>query len=73
MKLNRRIVLKGAASVTITLAAPAIIGRAQAAANIKLVGILDQSGGLDIYGKPMVDAMRLAVEEINGAGGLLDR
>jgi branched-chain amino acid transport system substrate-binding protein len=29
------------------------------------------SGGLDIYGKPMVDAMTLAVEEANAAGGLL--
>jgi urea transport system substrate-binding protein len=73
MKLNRRNVLKGTAAASIALAAPAIIGRANAAANIKLVGILDQSGGLDIYGKPMVDAMRLAVEEINAAGGLLDR
>ncbi len=73
MKPNRRIVLKAAASASIALAMPAFIGRAKAAANIKLVGILDQSGGLDIYGKPMVDAMRLAVEEINGAGGLLDR
>jgi branched-chain amino acid transport system substrate-binding protein len=73
MKLNRRNVLKGAATASIALAAPAFIGRAKAAANIKLVGILDQSGGLDIYGKPMVDAMRLAVEEINAAGGLIDR
>jgi len=30
-------------------------------------------GGLDIYGKPMVDAMTLAVEEANAAGGLLGR
>jgi len=73
MKIYRRSFLKGAAGAAITLAAPAIIGRARAAEMIKLVGILDQSGGLDIYGKPMVDAMRLAVEEINAAGGLLDR
>ena len=35
--------------------------------------ILDQSGGLDIYGRPMVDASHLAVEEINAAGGLLGK
>ena len=38
-----------------------------------MVGILDQSGGLDIYGKPMVDTTKLAVEEINAGGGLLGR
>ena len=31
------------------------------------------SGGLDIYGKPMVDACTFAVEEANAAGGLLGR
>ena len=36
-------------------------------------GILDGSGGLDIYGRPMIDCMRLAVEETNAAGGLLGR
>jgi branched-chain amino acid transport system substrate-binding protein len=35
--------------------------------------MLDNSGNLDIYGKPMVMANQLAVEEINAAGGLLGR
>ncbi len=73
MKLNRRRFLKGATLATTALVAPAIIGRARAAEKIKMVGILDQSGGLDIYGKPMVDAMRMAVDEINAAGGLIGR
>ena len=68
MSLTRRSFLAGASA---TLAAPAFIGRAQAADPIKFVSILDQSGGLDIYGKPMVDATRMAVAEINAAGGLL--
>jgi urea transport system substrate-binding protein len=39
-----------------------------------LVGsVLDNSGNLDIYGKPMVMATTMAVEEINAAGGLLGR
>ncbi len=73
MSLDRRTLLKGTAAAAAMSAAPAIIGRARAAENIKMVSILDQSGGLDIYGKPMIDATSLAVDEINAAGGLLDR
>src|SRR6185503_8876562 len=40
---------------------------------IKLGSILDNSGLLDIYGKPMVMATALAIDEINAAGGLLGR
>ena len=40
---------------------------------IQLGSVLDGSGNLDIYGKPMVMATTLAVEEINAAGGLLGR
>jgi branched-chain amino acid transport system substrate-binding protein len=42
-------------------------------APIKLGSVLDNSGNLDIYGKPMVMATTMAVEEINAAGGLLGR
>ncbi|MBM3396196.1 MAG: urea ABC transporter, partial [Betaproteobacteria bacterium] len=42
-------------------------------ADIKLGSVLDNSGNLDIYGKPMVMATTLAVEELNAAGGLLGR
>jgi urea transport system substrate-binding protein len=42
-------------------------------APIKLGCIEDNSGVLDIYGKPIVMANALAVEEINAAGGLLGR
>ena len=73
MKFDRRKFLVGTSAAAAALAAPGIIGRAEAADTIKMVGILDQSGGLDIYGKPMVDATKLAVEEINGAGGLLGK
>jgi urea transport system substrate-binding protein len=41
--------------------------------DIKLGSVLDNSGNLDIYGKPMVMATQMAVEEINAAGGLLGR
>jgi urea transport system substrate-binding protein len=46
---------------------------ALAADEILISSILDLSGGLDIYGKPMADCMTLAVEEQNAAGGLLGK
>ncbi|WP_342353604.1 ABC transporter substrate-binding protein [Acuticoccus sediminis] len=73
MSLNRRTLLKGASAASMALAAPALIGRAAAADPIKLVAILDQSGGLDLLGRPMLAATKLAVDEINAAGGLVDR
>ncbi len=73
MKLDRRSFLKGVSAAAAAAAAPAIIGRAQAQDTIKIAGIVDQTGGLDIYGRPMVDTMRLAVDEINSAGGLLGK
>ncbi|UYV37227.1 transporter substrate-binding protein [Rhodobacteraceae bacterium D3-12] len=44
-----------------------------AADTIQLGSILDTSGIFDAYGKPMDMAMRLAVKEINAAGGLLGK
>ena len=73
MLIDRRTFLKGSSLTGLALAAPAIIGRAQAADNIKLASILDQSGGLDIYGKPMADCTQMAVDELNAGGGLLGR
>jgi branched-chain amino acid transport system substrate-binding protein len=74
MSLNRRKFIGSALAVGAgTLALPAIGGRAFAADPIKLGSILDTSGIFDAYGKPMDMAMRLAVGEINKAGGLLGR
>src|SRR5258706_12088165 len=70
MRVDRRGLLQGAA-------APAAAGmfgpNAWAEDPINVASIHDLSGGLDIYGKPMVDALTLAVEEANAAGGLLGR
>ena len=44
-----------------------------AADDIPVGSIHDLSGGLDIYGKPMLDALTLAIEEQNAAGGLLGK
>ena len=69
MTIDRREFLAGAGAAAIGL------GWRGAAAQdaIVVAGILDGSGGLDIYGRPMIDCMRLAVDETNAAGGLLGR
>ena len=57
-----------------SLAAPAIMRHAALGADpIKVAGIHDASGGLDIYGQPMIACLELAVDEANAGGGLLGR
>lgn len=71
MATERRRLLKLAPAA---LAAPAVMARAALGADpIKVVGIHDTSGGLDIYGQPMVACLDYAVSELNEAGGLLGR
>lgn len=71
MPVARRTVLQGLGP---TLAAPFIMRHtALGAAPITVVSILDASGGLDIYGKPMIACMDFAVDECNASGGLLGR
>lgn len=73
MPFNRREFLKHASLSSATLAVgPSLLAsKALAADSILVGGIHDLSGGLDLYGKPMADALILATEEINAAGGLL--
>src|ERR1700734_3689503 len=71
MKINRRKFLQSAAAVSV--GASAFGKSAFADEPIGVASIHDLSGGLDIYGKPMVDALTLAIEEANAAGGLLGR
>jgi urea transport system substrate-binding protein len=68
MSMNRRELLSGAAALSTAAMLPQA---AMAADTIQLGSILDTSGIFDAYGKPMDQAMRLAVKEINDAGGLL--
>ena len=72
MSFSRRHFLASASSVAAGSAIP--FGHALAqGAPIKLGSVLDNSGNLDAYGKPMVLATTMAAEEINAAGGLLGR
>lgn len=70
MSLNRRHFLSGTAALTGAVLLPKV---AAAADSIQLGSILDTSGIFDAYGKPMDMAMRLAVSDINAAGGLLGK
>jgi len=72
MAISRRDFVAGASLTALGSAIPFGSVMAQGAA-IKLGSVLDNSGNLDIYGKPMVMATTLAVEELNAAGGLLGR
>ncbi len=73
MSVTRRTLLRSAGASSLVLASPALMRRSWAADPIKMAVILDQSGGLELLGIPMLEATRLAVKEINEAGGLLGR
>jgi urea transport system substrate-binding protein len=70
MSMNRRHFLATAAVATGAVMLPRAV---MAADTIKLGSILDASGIFDAYGKSMDMAMRLAVSQINDAGGLLGK
>jgi urea transport system substrate-binding protein len=72
MAINRRTMLKGAAAVS-ALAAPPFIRNAFAENPIKMGTVFDITGIFDAYGRPIDMAVRLAVKQINDAGGLLGR
>ena len=73
MHIHRRRFLKSAAAGTVAATGPWFIPNLYADDAIKVAGIHDASGGLDIYCKPMINCLTLAVEDINAKGGLLGR
>ena len=73
MTIARRTLLKAAATSATVGAAGVLPALAQSTNEIVIGSLHDLSGGLDVLGKPKEDAMQLAVEEINGAGGLLGK
>jgi urea transport system substrate-binding protein len=73
MRVNRREFLQGTAAAALAAGGMGYAGPARAEDTIKVASIHDLSGGLDIYGKPMVDVLNFAVEEANAKGGLLGK
>ncbi|HQT73268.1 MAG TPA: substrate-binding protein [Acidiphilium sp.] len=71
--VNRRSVLLGSLGAASALGAPAIIRSAYAAAPIKVGVISPLTGAWTVYGKAHSEGFKLAVDEINAAGGVLGR
>ncbi len=70
MSMNRRSFITRSGTL---VAAGQVPSWSWAADDIKLGSILDTSGLFDIYGKPMDQAVQMAVDELNAAGGLIGR
>ena len=70
--MDRRSFIKTSA-VSLAAAGAGIPLVASAADEILVGGLHDLSGGIDIYGKPMVDCLTFAIEEWNAKGGLLGK
>ncbi|UPA27206.1 transporter substrate-binding domain-containing protein [Shinella oryzae] len=74
MSMNRRRFLSTSAGVAGLLAAPTILPRQLFAADtIKVGSIFSLTGGLSIVERSLNDATRMAVTEINAAGGVLGK
>ncbi len=75
MAMNRRAFLRASAISAAAVSTLSLKSFSAFAADdaINIASLYDNSGGLDIYGKPIVDALTFAVEELNSAGGLLGR
>lgn len=71
MSISRRHFVQGSSALIAATMVPQVVLAANG--TIKLGSVLDTSGGFAAYGKPMDMAMRLAVKQINAAGGLLGK
>jgi urea transport system substrate-binding protein len=74
MHVSRRQVLREGAVAGLGMSTSMLLGRqAKAADDIAVGSILDATGPINIYGLPMIDATKFAVDAINQSGGVLGR
>src|SRR5437899_10156033 len=75
MDVNRRDALKIlGGTVGASFAAALGSGRAAAQGSEIVVGsLLDGTGPINIYGLPMIDATKFAIDDINASGGVLGK
>jgi urea transport system substrate-binding protein len=74
MHVSRREVLRDGAVAGLGMSASMLLGwQAKAADDIAVGSILDATGPINIYGLPMIDATKFAVDAINQSGGVLGR
>jgi urea transport system substrate-binding protein len=71
--MDRRSFIKTSMASVAATATAGLPFAAQAQDEIVVGGLHDLSGGIDIYGKPMVDCLSFAIEEWNVKGGLLGK
>src|SRR5262245_24427923 len=73
--LTRRQALQGLSAASAGLALAGVpFHRVSAQADEIVVGsLLDSTGPINIYGLPMVDATKFAIDDINAAGGVLGK
>ena len=66
MRVSRRQVLRDGAVAGLGMTASMLLGwQAKAADDIAVGSILDATGPINIYGLPMIDATKFAVDAIN--------
>ena len=74
MHVSRRQVLRDGAVAGLGMSTTVLLGwQAKAADDIAVGSILDATGPINIYGLPMIDATKFAVDDINQSGGVLGR
>ena len=73
LKTNRRHFLLSSAASATALASPALMRPAYAADAIRVGALYSQTGGLSIVEKMLANGVRMAVAEINAAGGVMGR
>lgn len=75
MDMNRRDALKTLGlAVGTTLGAALPSGRAAAqGSEIPVGSLLDGTGPINIYGRPMIDSTKFVIDDINAAGGVLGK
>jgi urea transport system substrate-binding protein len=73
ISVNRRRFLEGcAAGAGATLGAP-LLARGADTGTVKIGGLFDLSGQMQAFGETQFNVMKLAIEEVNSAGGLLGK
>ena len=73
MPLNRRNFLTTSALAAGVLVGPRFVSRSLAADTIKVGVLFSQTGGLSIIERSLSDATRMAISEINAAGGVMGK
>ena len=74
MQISRRDLIRVAAAAGVGMPADALFPlRTSAADEIAVGSVLDATGPINIYGLPMIDATKFAVESLNEGGGVLGR